>query len=82
MVDLQSGMTAIIATVIILLLELVLFPIVLIFMTVFNASSWLGSNDRTLLATVPTVMIVVILLTVVGGVAASGYMIMRASRRG
>lgn len=73
MVNLKAGAEGVVITFVVLLLECILFPIALIFLSIFNASAWLGTNDRTILATSSTIMVVTLLFTLISGMIGSIY---------
>lgn len=73
MTNIKATAVGIIATVIAVILELLLFPIALTFQDTLNDSAWVTANDRTVLANSSTLMIVIILMTLIGGVVGSVY---------
>ena len=77
MSDIKAGVVGVIATVIAVILELILFPIALNFMGSINDSAWTSANDRTILANTPTLMIVIVVMTLIGGVIGSIYVSMK-----
>ena len=56
------------------MVELLLFPIALTFMTGLNSSTWLTASDRSILANAPTLMVVIVLFTALGGMIGSIYL--------
>ena len=74
MANIKAGVIGAIATVVVLIVELILFPISLTFMSQMNDSTWLTASDRTVLTKAPTLMVVVVLFTVLGGLIGSIYM--------
>lgn len=74
MSNVKAGVIGAIATVVTLMVELILFPIALTFLSNLNSSVWISASDRTILANAPTLMIVVVLFTVLGGMIGSIYM--------
>lgn len=77
MANIKAGVIGAVATVVVLIVELILFPISLTFLTQLNDSGWLSASDRTILANTPTLMTVVVLFTVLGGMIGSIYMAVR-----
>lgn len=73
MANVKAGVMGVIVTVILVILEYILFPIALNFQSTLNSSAWVSASDRTLLANNSTLMIVVIIMTLVGGLLASVY---------
>ena len=71
MANIKGGAMGILFTVIILILEAILFPIVLTFQSNLNDSTWVTTTDRTILANNSTLMIVMMIMTLIGGVVAS-----------
>lgn len=74
MANVKAGVIGAVATVVVLIVELILFPISLTFLSQLNDSTWLSASDRTILANAPTLMVVVVLFTVLGGMIGSIYM--------
>ena len=73
MANIKAGIIGAVATVVILIVELLLFPIALSFLTNLNDSEWLTDSDRTTLAYTPTLMVVIVLFTGLGGMIGSIY---------
>ena len=85
MVNMKLGIMGAIATVVIVMIELILFPIVLLFLDFLNDSAckvknatgtcveqgWVSASDQTLLLNIPTLLIVTIIFTVLGGMVTS-----------
>lgn len=67
MVNLKAGLAAAIGTVVVVITELILFPIALTFLSSLNDSPFLSASDRTILAKTPTLMIVIVLFTLIAG---------------
>lgn len=74
MANIKAGIMGAIGTVIVLIIELILFPIGLSFLSNLNNSEWISSADRNTLAQVPTLMIVVVLFTALGGMVGTVYL--------
>lgn len=74
MANLKAGIIGAVATVVVLIVELILFPISLTFLSQLNDSTWLSSTDRVILANTPTLIVVVVLFTVLGGMIGSIFM--------
>lgn len=72
--SIKAGIIGAVATVILLIIELLLFPIAIGFLPSLNDSVWLSASDRTTLASVPTLMVVVVLFTALGGMIGSVYL--------
>jgi len=72
--NIKAGIIGAVATVVILMVELLLFPIALTFLTNLNESEWLTVNDRNTLANTPTLMVVIVLFTALGGMIGSIYL--------
>lgn len=79
MTNIKAGVIGVIATVIAVILELILFPIALNFLTTLNDSSWVTSTDRTILNNTSTLMIVIVIMTLIGGVIGSIAVSMRGN---
>ena len=77
MANIKAGLVVAVGTVIVVMLELLLYPIALGFMTNLNNSPWVSSTDRTILNNVPTMFIVGVLFTVLGGAVASIYTVVK-----
>jgi len=74
MANIKAGMIGAIGTVVLLILELILFPIALQFLTTLNASATLSASDKALLTSVPTLMVVIVIFTALGGMIGSVYL--------
>lgn len=74
MANIKAGIIGAIATVVILMVELILFPIALTFLTQLNDSTWISTSDRTTITKVPTLMVVIVLFTALGGMIGSIYL--------
>lgn len=74
MANVKAGIIGAVSTVLVVIVEVILFPIALTFLTQLNDSTYLTANDRTILAQTPTLMVVIVLFTVLGGMVGSVYM--------
>lgn len=74
MANVKAGIIGAVATVIVIIVELLLFPIALSFLTNLNDSVWLSESDKAILQNAPTLMVVIVLFTVLGGMVGSVYM--------
>lgn len=74
MSNIKAGIVAAVATVVVLIIELILFPISLTFLTNLNDSTWLTASDRSTLAQTPTLMVVIVLFTALGGMIGSIFL--------
>lgn len=74
MANVKAGVIGAVATVIVIIVELLLFPIALTFLTNLNDSVWLSESDKAILKNAPTLMVVIVLFTVLGGMVGSVYM--------
>jgi hypothetical protein len=74
MANVKAGVIAAVATVVVLIVELLLFPVALSFMTNLNSSPFISAQDQSILANVPTLMIVIVLFTALGGMIGSIYL--------
>jgi hypothetical protein len=75
--DIKSGVIGAVATVVVVMVELLLFPIALTFLKSLNDSAQLSAGDRTILTNVPTLFVVIVLFTALGGMVGSIYMAVR-----
>jgi len=87
MADLKKGIIGVILTVVAVIFEYVLFPIVLSFQSSMNSTcierdvnstcigggEWISASDRTLLQRNSSLMILIIIVTLIGGVMFSVY---------
>ena len=73
MANIKAGFVGIVGTVVLIMLELLLFPIALNFLSNMNSSVYLSSTDRTTLTYVPTLMVMTVIFTVLGGAIGSIY---------
>lgn len=86
MANIKAGIMGAIATVVILIVELLLFPVALSFMGGLNSTrncasgvtselnctgDWITASDRTILSSAPTLIVVIVLFTVLGGMIGS-----------
>lgn len=78
MANVKAGIIGAVATILVLIVELILFPIGLTFMTGLNNSAWVSSSDRTILANTPTLMVVIVLFTALGGMIGSIYLAVKS----
>lgn len=86
MTNMKAGIIGVVSTIIIVTIELFMFPVALNFLPNLNSTAtcnstggncvneWISSSDRTTLASVPTLMVVVVLLSVLGGMIGSVYL--------
>ena len=74
MANLKAGVMVAVATVVVLIIELILYPIALTFLTSLNNSVWISSSDRTIINNIPTLLIVGVLFTALAGMIGSIYM--------
>lgn len=77
MANIKTGVISMVGVVIAVILEYLLFPIALTFQSNLNDSSWVSTSDRTILGNSSTLMIVIILMTLIGGVIGSLYVAMK-----
>jgi len=82
MADLRKGIIGVILTVISVILEFVLFPLALTFQSAMNDSAWLTASDRALLQRNSTLMILIIIVTLIGGVMLSVYVGIAGGNKG
>lgn len=73
MANVKAGLIGAVATVVVVITELILFPIALNFLSTMNSSIWMSASDRTILAQAPTLFTVIVLFTVLGGMIATVY---------
>ena len=74
MVNMKAGIIGAVGTVVVLIIELLLFPMALTFLSQLNDSTWISASDRTILNNAPTLMIVVVLFTLLGGMIGSIFL--------
>lgn len=72
--DVKAGIVGAVGTVLVVIVELLLFPIALTFLSQLNSSTWISGTDRAILASAPTLMVVVVLFTILGGMIGSVYL--------
>lgn len=89
--DMKAGIMVAIMTVVIIMIELILFPIALTFMTNLNStcqralnnatgscssggSEWISTSDRSTLTKTPTLLVVIVLFTALGGMIGAIYL--------
>lgn len=95
MANIKAGLTGVVATAVVVIVELLLFPVVLNgFLGRLNSTAsgstsygasctgtqvvncsgeWIGATERTILRNVPTLITVIVLFTILGGVIGSVY---------
>lgn len=79
MANLKAGILGAVGTVVVVMVEYLLFPIALTFQSNLNSSSFVTASDRAILANAPTLMIVVILFTLLGGMIGSIFLAVKGN---
>lgn len=86
MANVKAGIMVAVATVVILIIELILFPIALTFLSNLNSTAtcnstggncvneWISASDRSTLAQTPTLLVVIVLFTALGGMIGAIFM--------